>query len=316
MKSDHVIDVTKKTTNKIKSMTKKANDAITDMVDINGDGKFDKHDVSVILKTRKIESDLKTLRPIFKEQIIINYPIINIVNEDKKRLASEVCVGSVGYLTKLKQQDLLNVYEKHSDVVGVQFYPNLSTGVYILNPYTNNLYIKQDEYFNYLKKAHINELEHIAQQLGAKYFRVSYTEKTSSLLELKRKASEQIKVSTDGKANMSAEASSESFGSTNTNIAAELEFEGNGVPTKPELIYFTNETDIEKLIFMRTNPKTENMIKSKKYSFNCNTLSGISESLCVDIDAALKMGGVSSSNNFSSKTKKEKSTALEYIINF
>ena len=45
-----------------------------------------------------------------------------------------------------------------------------------MDPYKPGVYVSLDSYFTYLKKNRVNELELIAQDLGAKSFRVTFKE--------------------------------------------------------------------------------------------------------------------------------------------
>lgn len=68
---------------------------------------------------------------------------------------------------------------------GLSFYPNSEGEFYYVDPINKDNYIALDEYFNYLKQVRISELQKIAQDLGAKYFRVTYKEEKSSFTEKK-----------------------------------------------------------------------------------------------------------------------------------
>lgn len=302
----------KKVNEQVKKTSDKVNDTITNIGDVNDDGKLNLKDVTFVISSKKAENELKTLRPIFKDDISSTYSIINIVDEDKKRRESDICKGAVGYLTKLNQMDMINIYEENVEILNAQFKPKLSKGVYILNPYQDNFYIKHDEYFQFLKKACVGELEHIAHLLGAKYFKVTFAENTSN----STKSSGNVQVGAAKIAKGKNETSSSSFEYSNTEIAAELEFDGNEVPSVPELNYFEHDTDIEKLITMRTNPATENSIKSKNYVFSFNSLSDISESMATEVDVALKQYAANAKTSFSRSKKSAKNTVLEYIIKF
>lgn len=314
MMKTKIMNAKKLTTSKIKDLAVKSNEAIADLVDVNGDGKIDKNDIGVIIEKKIKESDHKKFRPIFRDQVTTNPAIIKIVKEDKKRSENAICKGAVGYLKKLKYEDMLNIYDTHVDVIDAQFYPTLEKGVYLQNPYQHNLYIQQDEYFNYLKKACVNELEYIAQQLGAKYFKVSFSEQVSSQEQHKHQLGFGVPKGTKSQA--AYERTHDVSSTSNTQVAAELEFDGHSMPTRPELVYFRNESDIEKLVLMRTQPETENKIKSKKYIFNCNSLSGISDNLAADVDVALRCSVINSENAFSKSKTNQRSTVLEYSIEF
>lgn len=73
------------------------------------------------------------------------------------------------------------------------FYPDSGDEFYYIDPSERNRYISLDEYFSYLKVARINELQKIAQDLGAKHFKVTYKEEQTSFSEKKMQAKADVK---------------------------------------------------------------------------------------------------------------------------
>ncbi len=98
-------------------------------------------------------------------------------------------------------------------------------------------------------------------------------------------------------------------------IATDLVFSGHDHPEMPELVYFKNETDIEKLVQMRLS-NDENKIQSKTYRFQCRKSSGISESEAAKIDAVAGQLKCGVSESFSNEVQRENRTELEYKIEF
>ena len=63
-------------------------------------------------KLRKKEYDLRTLRPIFDEDIPTNYehyPLLNIVKSDDKRMSNPFCLNSFGFMSESRDLDVLNL---------------------------------------------------------------------------------------------------------------------------------------------------------------------------------------------------------------
>ncbi len=330
----------------------KAQESIVNAVDKNGDGKIDGSDfglteeniqeakdkvnklalaagqslkagsdmLSQKLADSKLEMELKTLRPVFLEEFQpgprnekIVPDMVRIVGRDKKRDESVVCRESVGYRETVKGLETLCLYQDRVQEIGLHFHPVSLKGVYYADPYRENFYISIDEYFNFLRKARINELEVIAQKLGAKYFRVVFKENDKNVSASGSKI--------DGSVNRGAKAS---FGadrnqtrkeSTGVDIGTEVTFRGHSNPVEPELIYFANESDIEKLIQMRTGD-SENWIQKKTYYVQCSKSSGFNNREASTIDAALGQLKCGGSVKFSSEMQREINTVLEYEIEF
>ena len=171
-------------------------DSAAQAVDQNDDGKFDLADVSVIAgsvgssvkkgtlvmketaeeKARLLE--LKTLRPVFPDSLdeadFLMPKFVRIVERSKKYAESEVCTGSIGYESDQKGLHMVNVFRDSIDAFGLTFYPDCDCEFYYIDPSDRDRYIALDEYFNYLKIARVNELKKIAQDLGAKHFKITY----------------------------------------------------------------------------------------------------------------------------------------------
>lgn len=187
----------------------KAKDAIVRSTDQNDDGKFDKEDISRIAdsvgesvksgaqalkesaeeKSRQLE--LKRLQPIFTDTIDnadFSMPkFIRITERDKKYSASEVCQGSIGYFSDHKGFRVVNIFSDSIDPFALSFYPDKGSEFYYVDPTDRDRYIALDEYFGYLKEERINELQRIAQSLGAKYFKVTYKEEKLHLRKRNQK---------------------------------------------------------------------------------------------------------------------------------
>lgn len=72
------------------------------------------------------------------------------------------------------------------------FCPDCDSEFYYVDPSDRDQYIALFDYFSYLKTARIVELQKIAQDLGAKHFKVTYKEEESSSSEKKVKV--QVKI--------------------------------------------------------------------------------------------------------------------------
>lgn len=317
------IDISQKAFNakqKTRNIINKTKKTLTEFVDQNNDGKFDKEDIIKVTNTIKAnvdekakEIELKKLQPIFADDIdngdfLIN-KFIRVTDRDKKRTESEVCIGSIGYFSTIKGFRILNIFRDSIDVFGLSFYPDIRSEFYYVDPSDRDRYISLDDYFNYLKAARVSELQRIAQDLGAKHFRVTFIEEKSSFSEKKIKA--------NGKAaeNISAEfthnASCEKY--SKTEIAAENDFPGKE-PIKPTLKYLLRDPSIQNLITMRLDK--DSALTHQKLMIKLSNSSGLKENDAIKIDAILKGMKFIGNTTVQSEAKNEARRYLEYEIDF
>ena len=231
---------------KAKSLLNKA----IQVADQTDDGKFDLADVAVIaegvgnavkkgtqeIKERTDEKswqlELKSLQPIFPTQAegavslddadFLMPKFIRIVERDKKRLESPVCQGSIGYGSDQKGLHVVNIFRDSIESFGLTFYPDCDGEFYYMDPSDRDSYIALDEYFSYLKIARVNELKKIAQDLGAKHFKITYKEKCVSFAEEKVKATGKTAI-----ARVEAEHKSRQEQYTAIDVVAEMTFPGH-----------------------------------------------------------------------------------------
>lgn len=67
--------------------------------------------------------------------------MIRVVDIDKKHAESDVCKGSIGYLSEHKGVKVANVFTDCIDQFGIELYPNKSSDIYYVNPTNRNHYI-------------------------------------------------------------------------------------------------------------------------------------------------------------------------------
>lgn len=150
----------------------------------------------------------------------------------------------------------------------------------------------------------------VAQDLGAKRVQIKFKEHKKTFVIKNARAEGKVE---KNKASGSYEKADSEYSSIE--IAADLKFSGHDTPTKPNLVYFKNEGDIEKLVQMRMGSKN-NKIESKTYKFQCNRSLGIKEKEAAQIDAVLYQLKCSGTASISSEVQRESRTDLEYSIEF
>ena len=316
------------------SFWRRAKETIVKAVDQNNDGSFDMKDVSVLAGTigsaakstaaavmvsaeeKSRELERKQLRPIFAEDLdgadFLISKLIRITDIDKKRAESTVCTGSVGFITPQKDFPVVNIFRDKIDSFGLTFYPDMDYELYYVDPSDRDRYIALDEYFSYLKIARVNELQRIAQDLGAKHFRVTFKEQKATFSGNSVKAKASFKKPGD---TASAEAEHEmKLSATSTiEVAAEMDCPGHA-PVKPTLRYLQRDPSIENLIALRMDEASP--ITHHKLTLNFSQTSGIKEKDAVKIDAALKAMKISGNTTVTNEVRNESRRFFEYEIDF
>ena len=297
-----------------KNILEKSKNKAVQIADQNDDGKFDLEDVTAMAnsvgnivkkgartlketadeKARQMER--KTLLPIVLEDLN-DYPmpkLIRITERDKKYSESEVCKGSIGFWSDFKEVRLMNIFRDSVNVYGISFYPNYDSEFYYVNPVDSDNYIVLDEYFDYLKQVRVGELQKIAQDLGAKHFRVTYKEEKTAFSE--RRTNKKVGIKSVG--DVSAEQKSEENKYSKIEIAAEMEYDPN----------------VQKLIEMRMDE--QGPLRRQTLTIKLSNSSGLKESEAVKIDAILKGLKCTGNSTVVNEVRNESRRYLEYEIDF
>ena len=313
-----------------KAFLGKTKDTIIKAVDQNGDGSFDFKDVSAMVdsignaaqnaanamrdnaEARNREKERKALQPVFLEDLdstdFTLSKLIRVVDIDKKHAESEVCKGSVGFISEQKELRIVNIYKNMIGAFGISLYPDADSEIYYIDPSDRDKYIALDDYFGYLKIARVNELQKIAQDLGAKHFRVTYREKKASITKNDMKAKGNVRVgAAEAERNLSISDNS------NIEVAAEMQCLGHA-PIEPKLLYLRGEPSIQSLIALRMDENSQ--IFHQEFSLKLSNSSGIKEKDAVKIDAALKAMKISGNTTVVSEAQSESRRFFEYEVDF
>lgn len=312
-------------------MINKAKEKTVQIIDQNDDGKFDIEDVSEIANTvsevakktvnamkesaneKAKQLELKLLQPIFEETLDgtdFSMPkFIRICEKDKKHTESDVCQNSIGYFTDSKGLKVVNIFRDKLELFGITLYPDNGYEFYYVDPSDRDRYIALDEYFSYLKIARINELQMLAQQLGAKHFKVTFKEEKVSFSSQNAKGN--INVKTVADTNMIHDSREEKY--STVDIAAEFECDGHA-PIMPELRYLQRDENIQNLINLRMHEQAP--LKHQKIMIKLSNSSGIRENDAVKIDAILKGLKCSGNTTVMSEVRNELRRYLEYEVDF
>lgn len=300
-------------------------------MDQNDDGKFDISDISVItdnvsdavkkgaaavkegIEESYKQLEFRTLQPIFFDTLeqpeFTLSKFIRVTDRDKKHAESEVCQDSIGYWSDRGGMRVVNIFKDSLSDFPVNLYPDTEYEFYYVNPVDSSNYIALDEYFSYLKMVRVNELQRVAQALGAKHFKVVYKEERVAFSETKGKA--QAKAVQAGNVELEHELSEKKY--SVIDVAAEMFMEGHS-PQKPELLYLLKDNNVQNLIHLRM--KEGEKFHHHKISIKLSNSSGMKESDAVKIDAFLKGLKISGNTTVASEAKNESRRYLEYEIDF
>lgn len=318
-----------------KSFWNKAKETFVKAVDQNNDGSFDIKDVSVIAGTignaakttasamkasaeeQKKEMERKTLQPIFQDDLddadFLMSKLVRITEIDKKRAESEVCRGSIGYISVQKDLRIVNIFKGKTELFGLSFYPDEDCELYYVDPSDRDRYIALDEYFDYLRVERVNELQKIAQDLGAKHFRVTYKEQKTSFSQNAAQRKGAIKAGPAGHAAVDAAYDLASTAVSAVEVAAEMDCPGHA-PVEPTLRYLQRESSIQSLIALRMD--SQSPITHQKYTLKLSNTSGIKEKDAIKIDAALKGMKIDGNTTVVNEVRNESRRFFEYEIDF
>lgn len=301
-------------------------DSAMQAADRNDDGKVDLADVSALAETvgasvkkgaqtvkesageRAQSLERRSLRPIFPEQLgsaDFSLPrLIRVVERSGRYARSAVCRGAIGFESEAKGIRIVNLFRDARAAFGLRFCPDGDREFYYQDPVEPGQYIALGEYFDYLKLARVNELRRIAQELGAKHFRIRYCEEQSASAGTKKAAKAKA---------AAAEHSAAETRRTALRVEAEMELAGHA-PVRPQLKYLRSDPLVQNLIAMR-------MEEGEAFFYDRQLLklsqsSGMEEADAVKIDAALKGLRCSADAHVTGEARSEAGRYLEYEIDF
>lgn len=308
----------------------KTKDKVVKTLDQDNDNKLTGKDIVIVAETieytaKKTKNNIKEsldkknlikqkreLQPIFsndlKDPTFKISKMVRITNIDKRRSSSPVCKNSIGYYSIFEDTKLVNIFNNKADLFGLSFFPDKTHDIYYVDPVYKNKYIAADLYFAYLKDVRVNELQMLAQDLGAKHFKVTYKGYKSSSLNKKFKG--KVEIEDFG---IEAEHNKDQNDVFEVDVAAEATFSPHE-PIKPKIKYLKKELCIQTLITMRFNEKAP--LTHQKYTMNLSNTSGISIKDAIKLDANIKDMKTSGNVSFTSIVNNEAKSVFEYEIDF
>ena len=288
-------------------------DAKLKVVDVVDKAELDKHakelvDAAVgaaqslaeVINNGKDSWNLKRLKPIFINDLNgMRFSRLVRIVEREKKFDIDVCKG----------ERWINIFKDSVSKFGLDFYPNDEVNFYYVDPTNKDSYIVLDEYFDRLKQVRVSELQKIAQDLGAKYFRVTYMKERTTLS--KKSANGKGSVHKKGNGSVQLNATEKKY--DRMDIAAEMSFPGHE-PVMPRVRYLKRDPNILNLIEMRMDPKGP--VNHQTLNIKLSSSSGLKETDAVKVDMILKSLKMAGNTTVSSEVQNEAKSILEYEINF
>lgn len=312
---------------KVNKMIDGVKDGIDDargkVVDVVDKAELDKHakelvDAAVVaaqslaevINNGKDSWNLKRLKPIFINDLNgMRFSRLVRIVEREKKFDIDVCKGSIGYWDTCKGERWMNIFKDSVSKFGLDFYPNDEVNFYYVDPTNKDSYIVLDEYFYRLKQVRVSELQKIAQDLGAKYFRVTYIKERTTL----SKKAANGKGSIHKKGNGSAQMNATEQKYDRMDIAAEMSFPGHE-PVMPHVRYLKYDPNILNLIEMRMD--TKGPINHQTLNIKLSSSSGLKETDAVKVDMILKSLKMAGNTTVSREAQNEAKSILKYEIDF
>jgi len=328
-----IIDIEKgkKVAEKIKTNNLKISENAAKFVQDNSKNLIEKGNnvVNVVIDEAKLLSKknkedailrkIKKYSPIFPDFFNskeFNIPNMIMIVDDEIRRNIEVCDGSIGWLGKVNDIEVLYLYDEYIQLSNIQFVPFPSCDeIYYIDNFDRNRFIRTDYIFVKSHEEKLAELKHIAFSLGAKRCFIEFSENKS-----KRTSKNNINdlgVKLKNKFSISENYEQDMKFNGNDSISGKImiNFEGSNTTRKPELKWFKHDDNIKRLIDMRINE--DNPIKSETLELYGSTSATMTNKTAIKIDAALsKMGAAKSKYGISSQSVKENNTKLIYKVEF
>ena len=264
---------------------------------------------------------LKKYNPVFPEQYCSdNFNIPNMIRivDDAERRGIDVCEGSIGWLSKEGNIEVLNLYDEVAETCEIQFVPFAKCNeIYYVDNFDRHRFVRVDCIFSKAHEERMAELEHIAYSLGAKRCTIEIIEsEVETKVESKKfEIKEKLKINIGTVS--STEKSEKDVSIRESHLRdgkTELLFDGCDMPQSPELKWFKYDDGVRNLIQMRC--QNINSVKSKELKLNGSSSAAMSQKTAKEIENAVgKMGG-GGSLGIESQAIKENHSKLVFYVEF
>lgn len=231
------------------------------------------------------DQKMKKYNPLFRDKFFSeNFTVPNVIQivDDAVRRDIDVCCGAIGWTYKVKDVEVLFLYDEFVADSGIIFTPYAKCdAIYCVDAFDKKHYINSDSIFDRAMSEKIAELTNVAYCLGAKNCSVELSESDSRTVDRKSNFGLKIK-----ECDANAEYNYFKEKSNNQGGKNVINFEGNNVPVRPALKWFSNDQNIKNLIEMRCSGN--NSIKHQRLQFHGSSSETMSEKSAIAIDALKK----------------------------
>ena len=266
---------------------------------------------------QKQESYLKRMEkynPLFNDEYAkedFAFPDVVAFVDSSVRKDIDVCEGAIGWQENENDSRILVLYnDTPIKFDELSFFPSKSDGVYCLDQFDSNRYIRSDCIFNKAHEERMAELKNIAYALGAKYCSIEIEEVKIDVQNEKKDLG--IKILDVGGA---AQTTSSNSNAVERKGKIEATFSGDAEPTYPKLKWFANDENIKNLIEMRISKN--NSIKSETLQLSGSTSATMSHKIACSVNAAIKkIGKASAKIDVEALAQKEQKSTLFFTVEF
>lgn len=279
--------------------------------------------VSEIAQDGRFKLRMNYYSPVFPEEYRnpdFDLPKMIVIADEDERKGVDVCVGSIGWLSKEGDLEVFHLYEEAVSMCGLHFHPRpVCDSIYYLDAFDNRRFVNLDCYFEVMQQDKMTELRGIAYSLGAKRCRLETYEAAKEIsIKKSRRGAKVSTIAPKGrlKGESSLEAEHLSSKSSETSTLFEHTFEGDATPKCPELQWYAHDKEINFLINTRCSGSDYNSTKDYRIEIDCSASSTLSIRMASKIDAALNKLGASCNFSFEGEVMNESRRKLMFEVEF
>lgn len=270
------------------------------------------------MKFAGYQSRLKKYNPLFPEVYFsenFHVPNMIVIVDDAVRRGIDVCVGSIGWLGKAAQTEILYLYDEAVEKSGLTFVPMAQCdAVYYVDPFDRKRFIRTDAIFSTAHEEQVAELRHIAEKLGAKSCTIDIKEDKKELSKADKKVSMEEKKDFVGGVNEGYEQNFENHSYSSQKGRIIVDFTGSSEPQKPTLKWFAHNSSVKGLIDMRLSGG--NMSTKETFEFSGTSTSAISQKAAYAIDSAISGMGVKGNSSIAKQMEQEVNKTMYFSVEF
>ena len=265
-------------------------------------------------KAEEYERRIKKYNPLFPEQYqneSFKVPNIVVIVDDAIRKGIDVCEGAIGWLGNETNEEVLYLYDEAVAESGITFIPApICNAVYCVDHFDRGRFIQADCIFARTLKEKLDELQNIAECLGAKYCSILVGETSRSSKTKSSSSSFGISKSGVGE-NTSSENEQHNASDKYQRGHVEVRFGEAHPPKRPTLKWFQYDDSIVNLV--ETCCTGKRRVEEMTLELSGSTSTTMSQSTACAIDGvmgkSLKVkGGVS--------MQQEAQNEFQSVLNF